>query len=558
MKKRLRIAFSLLALLSCLAAAAEIDSAAWIGEATQVPLPRFLRFRCPFEGTDEPLRLSLSADQRYVLLLDGKVVSRGPAFGDLNVWHSQTRELRPGTGDHVLEAVVWALATEGFRGDRPSAQLTWRTAFALKAEGSYDAKLTTGIAHWQVGVLSGTVPNGLGAKGEAFGVGCQFKVSGTSFLDELPAVWTDAAVVRRPVSSKDYPCGDQRATGWHVQPSLLPEQLHREIRPNDLPRPFEVPAHARVEKIFDLGNFYCAYPQLSVNGGKGAKITWGWTEALRDPTIADVSVWTSGPDKVRCSKTDRARREGMVFDEKYALIDTFVCDGRVDARFTTPWWRCGRWCRLMIETADEPLAVTDMSLDETRYPLEVESSFESDDTSLGPIAKMSVRGVEMCAHEIMYDCPFWEQQMYPGDCRVSFLAMMAMTRDDRLMRQGLGLFDGARRPDGSIPMNWPSNHDQHSPTFTLCWVMSVGDHAWWRADPKWLKARLPGVEHTMLGMGRHENARGLLQDVPGWSYLDWVFDWRDDVFAPPGAACGKGESAALNLNSAVEDLDIAA
>ena len=527
--------------------AAPVDSAVWIGERERAPLARFLRFRCPFEGTAEPLRLSLSADQRYVLLLDGKVVSRGPAFGDLNEWHSQALELRPGPGAHLMEAVVWGLGSNGFRGDRPSAQLTWRTAFVLKAEGAYDARLTTGTARWQVGVIRGTAPDGFAAGGEAFGVGCRFKVRGTSFLDERPDAWTEAVAVDKTDPPPSYPFGGLRAPGWHVKPSLLPEQLHREIRPGETPAAFTVSARSRVEKIFDLGNFYCAYPQLAVKGGKGAKVTWSWTEALRDPTIADAFSWSGAVDKISCSKTDRARREGMVFDEKYAVIDTFLCDGRSAARFTTPWWRCGRWCRLVVETADEPLSVTDVALDETRYPLEVESSFASDDPSLEPIERMSVRGVEMCAHEIMYDCPFWEQQMYPGDCRVSFLAMLALTRDDRLMRQGLGLFDGARRPDGSIPMNWPSNHDQHSATWTLCWVMSVGDQALWRDDADWLKARLPGLEHTMLGMGRHENARGLLQDVPGWNYLDWVLDWRNESFAPPGAGYGRGESSVLNL-----------
>lgn len=137
--------------------------------------------------------------------------------------------------------------------------------------------------------------------------------------------------------------------------------------------------------------------------------------------------------------------------------------------------------------------------------------------------------------------------MYPGDCRVSFLAMTAITHDDRLIRQGLELFDGARRADGSIPMNWPSNHDQHSATWTLSWVLSVGDYSLWHADRDWLKARLPGVEHTMLGLGRYENRRGLLESVPGWNYFDWTEPWRKDLFAPPGAAVGKGESAVLNL-----------
>lgn len=546
MKRRLATLLISLYASAAFAADGGLDAAAWIGEAEESPAPRFLRFRCPFDGADEPLRVTLSADQRYVLMLDGAVVGRGPAFGDVNNWHSQSLTLAPGGGKHLLEAVVWKLGTSGFSGDRPSAQMTYRTGFILKADGGYDAKLTTGTAMWEVGVLEGTVPAGIGADGEAFGVGCQFKVSGTSVLAEQPRKFAVASVVR-PKGATAPDGGGVLAKGWHVKPSLLPEQQHRTIRPGQTPTAFEVAAHSRVERLFDLGNYYCAYPQLKASGGKNAKITWGWTEALRDPSIKDSYSWNKAVDVVRCSKTDRTRREGMVFDEKYAMVDTFVCDGRPDALFTTPWWRCGRWCRLVVETDDEPLSVTDVSLEETRYPLEEESSFETDDPTLKPIEAMCVRGVQMCAHEIMYDCPFWEQQMYPGDCRVSFLAMAAVAGDDRLVRQGLELFDGARRADGSIPMNWPGRHDQHSTTWTLSWVMSVGDYARWHGDAAWLKARLPGLEHTMLGLGLHENRRGLLEDAPGWNYLDWVAEWRKDTFAPPGAAKGKGESAVLNL-----------
>ena len=539
-------AVMVLACLCWCAAGGGIDSAAWIGPS-DAPAAQFFRFRCPFVETGAPLKVTVSADQRYILLLDGEVISRGPAFGDINQWHSQEVKVEKSGGpNHLLEAVVWRLGSEGFAGDRPSAQMTWKTGFILKAEGEYDRQLTTGIAKWQVGALTGTVPNGPAAKGGAFGVGCQFKVMGESVLTEQPA-HSEEAVIVRAKGAAAFSGGGVLAKGWHVKPSLLPEQLHRTIRPGETPAPFGVAPHARVEKLFDLGNFYCAYPMLRVKGGRGAKVTWGWTEALRDPTINDSYSWNGAVDVVRCSKTDRAKREGMVFSEKYAMVDTFVCDGRDSALFTTPWWRCGRWCRLVVETGDEPLEILDVALDETRYPLEEESRFETDDPSLKSIEAMCVRGVQMCAHEIMYDCPFWEQQMYPGDCRVSFLALTAISRDDRLIRQGLRIFDYARRADGSIPMNWPSGHDQHSATWTLSWVLAVGDYARWHDDAAWLRARLPGVEHTLLGLGLYENRRGLLENVPGWSYLDWVAEWRKDLFAPPGAAAGKGESAILNL-----------
>jgi hypothetical protein len=160
---------------------------------------------------------------------------------------------------------------------------------------------------------------------------------------------------------------------------------------------------------------------------------------------------------------------------------------------------------------------------------------------------MSVRGLQMCMHEIMFDCPFFEQQMYGGDIRVSFLGVRTMTRDDRLIRQALRIFDTARDDRGYIPMNWPSANDQNSTTWLLSWIIAVGDYSLWHSNREWLADRMPGVEHSLMGIGRYENRRGLLENAWGWNYLDWTEPWKDDVCAPPGAAYGKGESAILNL-----------
>ena len=530
-----------------------VDSAAWIGEPAEAESPRFLLFACPFDGRKEPLELDVSADQRYILLLDGEVVGRGPDNGDARHWYERHQTLNPGPGRHLLEAVVWSLGIAYANGrtdvsplgNRPFAHQAVRTGFALKADGVYGDQLTTGVAPWKYAVLTGTRPIGSGAEGAAFGAGPQFEVRGASLLDErpAPAAFRPAAVISRGGGfdpSSAVRRGGVTPRGRRTVQSLLPEQLSRLVRPGEMPRKQVVPARTCWTKVFDLGDYYCGYPVVKVRGGRGARASWGWTEALRDPARLE--------DPASYGKANRARREGMVFSDKYALTDVFVCDGRSEARFTTPWWRCGRWCRLTVETQDEPLEIVDVALDESRYPAEDEGSFEAEgDASLAAIARLSVRGLQMCAHEIMFDCPFFEQQMYGGDVRVSFLGLTAMTRDDRLIRQGLRIFDFARDDEGYVPMNWPSANDQTSTTWLLSWIVAVGDFARWHADRDWLADRMPGIEHSLMGVARYENARGLLENARGWNYLDWVAEWKDDGCSPPGAAWGKGESAALNL-----------
>ena len=66
------------------------------------------------------------------------------------------------------------------------------------------------------------------------------------------------------------------------------------------------------------------------------------------------------------------------------------------------------------------------------------------------------------------------------------------------------------------------------------------------ADHAWLKARLPGMRKTIAGMELYENADGLLENMPGWQFMDWVVGWRQRGLAP-GGAYGEGVNAEANL-----------
>ena len=503
----------------------DFDDARWVW-AADPGTNRFFRFRAEFSSDGTPLDLSVSADERYVLLLDGEEISRGPARGMPSHWFCQRVRARPSEGAHRLEAVVWVLGE-----DAPKAQLSAGGGFFLKARGAYDAALTTGRGDWKVAPLQNTVTDRL-TYAKQFGAGTPFRVRGASYLDEVPSE------PYGPVKTVDFPIRAVPRNGvvynrWKVFESTLPEMMRRTVRPDDLPRrPFVVPAGAKREIVVDLDDYYCAYPDLVVSGGRGSTIRWGWAEALVDE---------------KGKKLHRDDRNGLFTQ---ANFDTFLPDDRPRARFTVPWWRCGKWCRLEFETGAEPLTVEDIALVETRYPLEAGAVFEAEgDDTLADIGRLCARGVGMCAHELMFDCPFYEQQMYPGDILMSFAALRSMTRDTRLSRQSLELLDAARSPAGLVPMNWPSRADQRSTTFSLAWIVAVGEQALWGGEDSadWLKDRFAGVTHTLVSLRRAEDATGLLVDPPGWNFLDWAKEWMSNNGMPPNGGFGNGPDANVNL-----------
>lgn len=367
-----------------------IDDADWIWIDDAGPAKGEMdavRFSCEFSIRTEPLTIDVSADERFVLFLDGREIARGPHKGLVNHWYYQTYAVEGLEADaHRLEAVVYRMGAR-----RPRAVLSaGKGGFVLKADGAYDAVLTTGKAKWQAMRIKGTSMDGFGDS-ETFSVSGQSISEGTGFLD-LAADGSKRSirVVRKRIADNEY---GFPLTDWALFPTERPDQMSvvRNVGSFKAGQPLydantnvyytatdatfplvadmnallhdgksvTIPAGKSARFVWDLGDYYCAYPVLETAGGKGAEIRWGWAESLYD------------------RQHDRADRNA--FDQKrcaHALRDTFRPDGRARASFTSPWWRCGRWCEFEVKTADEPLTLKKLAFTEVRYPLDVKASFE--------------------------------------------------------------------------------------------------------------------------------------------------------------------------------------
>ncbi len=537
-----------------------IDSAAWIWHpafADVSPVARaevfsggwrepvLLRFRRQFEVTDAPLRIHVSADERFELFVDGQRIARGPDRSDVEHWSYATYDLHLKPGSHRLEALIWSIGPYA-----PVAQLSWRGGFILKAEGDYDSQLTTGKAAWEVAKLDGYefTPGVMfvGAELTAHDCGPQWKEGD----------YVKAQVIRSAIPNNFW---GESAPGWKLFPTRLPDQIDREITTGravalgdgalgkdevvtaaeaqqpDLPQwqalidgkdQVVVPAHTERFLLWDLGNYYCAYPLCEVSGGAGAKLAWSWAESLYLP-----------------KSQAKGQRDEFIGKTFRGMTDTFLPGGAEHQKFSTLWWRAGRWCLLTIKTGNEPLTIHRLALDESRYPYENESAFDDGDGELPGVMALAVRGLQMCSHETYMDCPFYEQLMYDGDTRLELLTTYAMTRDDRLARRAIELFDFSRRNWGFVNERYPAYLPQNSATFSMIWALMLNDYAFWRNDPAFVKARAIGLRSMLEQFEPYVNQDGLLENLPGWSFVDWVPQWNNGD-APDGAT---GVSSINNL-----------
>ena len=554
-----------------------IDSAAWIWcppdrEMVRAPRadefgpgwrqPVLLRFRADFAATALPLRIDVSADERFELFVDGNRIARGPDRSDVEHWSYSTYDLTLTQGRHRMEALVWSIGPYA-----PLAQLSWRGGFVLKADGEYDNQLTTGKAPWQVAKLDGCAftPGVFFVGGQLTARGC-----GPQWNEGEEGDYVRAVDVRRALHTTPF---GEAAPGWKLFPTRLPDQIDREItagramalgrapfehdqtvsaeqaRDPDLPKwqtlidgkdTVAVPANSERFLLWDLGNYYCAYPRCEVSGGAGAKLTWTWAEALYLP-----------------GSEAKGQRDEFIGKTFRGMSDTFLPAGGAHKQFSTLWWRAGRWCLISIKTASEPLTLHRLALDENRYPYESEGSFDDGDPELAGVLGLAVRGIQMCSHETYMDCPFYEQLMYDGDSRLELLTTYAMTRDDRLAKRAIELFDFSRRNWGFVNERYPSYVPQHSPTFSLIWALMLSDYSYWRNDRAFVKARAVGLRSMLEHFDPYVNDDGLLQDLPGWPFMDWVPEWRDGD--PPDAVNGISSLSnllyvyALRKSAGVED-----
>jgi len=117
--------------------------AGWITHPT-APLrdPLVLHFRRTLTLAAVPASypVRVSADNRFVLYVNGRRVGDGPARGDLTHWRYERFDIAPllQAGSNLITATVWNFGVYA-----PVAQMTDRTAFLLESEATGADSIST-------------------------------------------------------------------------------------------------------------------------------------------------------------------------------------------------------------------------------------------------------------------------------------------------------------------------------------------------------------------------------------------------------------------------------
>lgn len=533
----------------------------WIRPAQKPDAPFCAAYRLTLDAA-KPFRLHVAADEHYVFFANGQCVGRGAERGDAGHMFFDTYEVEA-AGPLTLVFQVWGMSPH-----TPGRRIS--TGHGLLVAGD---EVNTGVASWQCKRLTGLTL----AEIHPFGPGASATFDAADFPWGFERGdgdgWCAVAKDDRGVSHHVDYC---RAKPRSLLPATLPA-LHRAPVPpgrvrhvdanpdgpvadnlaGEMPAwqrmldgqaPVTIPAHTTRRVIVDHDNYFCAYAALTLSGGRDATVRVKFAESLMD-ALPPGTVWDHTPRAAGA----RDAIDGRVVNGFY---DTYRMDGSPTPRaFESPWYRAGRYVEIVARAADEPVTLHALRREESRYPLENESAFKTSDPRHAALLPLLWRTAQMCAHDTFVDCPFYEQQMYLGDFWIDNRTHFVMTRDARLPRRALQLFEWSRNPTGFIGEPVPTHTPFPIPTDGMSWARIVRDFLFWRGNAADARALLPGVRAMVEATLSYRRADGLIDSPVGWNFMDWI--WHQAWLNGEAPNTNPGPSCLVNL-VALEALECAA
>lgn len=512
----------------------------WIASPNSSAGPGVYYFRREIEiqGVPAHFWVHVSADNRFLLHVNGKYAAEGPARGDLFHWRFETVDLAPYLvpGKNIVATVVWCFGEQA-----PVAQMSSRSGFLMQGNTEAEAIVNTG-KDWQVREEKGRAAIGHRGVRGYYAAGPAEKIDGR-LVDwtwdqsaDASSDW-EAPRLLGPAATRE---AQDAPNSWELVQDSLPPMEHRSVgtgavvRAENLPSQtlpafptatLTVPANTRIKLLLDRHELLTAYPVLTVSGGRDTEISVTYSEALYD------------------SKGEKGNRNEIEGRHIEGITDQFIADGGDNRSFEPLWWRAWRYLQIEVSTKDQPLQLESLRAWFTAYPFEAKGTIEADIPRLDRLWQTGWRTARLNAHETYMDAPYWEQLQYVGDTRIQALISYVVAGDPRLARQAISNIDDSRTPEGITESRYPSAIPQFIPPFSLLWVNMLHDYWMYVDDLPFVKETLPHTRTVLDWYASHLRADGLLGKMNWWQFGDWTGTYKYGV--PPQDA--DGGSAFLTL-----------
>jgi len=200
-----------------------------------------------------------------------------------------------------------------------------------------------------------------------------------------------------------------------------------------------------------------------------------------------------------------------------------------------------------------------LALEEAVYPRAEGATFECADVRYTELWRSAARTVDLCSTDAFVDCPGREQRAWIADSYVQMLVSYVTNPDWRLIRHQLTLTSQSRHPSGLLAAAAACDFARvglTTPDYSLHWIRALA--AYWRysGDERFVRDLLPVAEDIIERYERQRGPSGLLEDFPGWVFLDWAQVDRDSVTSAHDALYAAALDAYAQLPGAYDVADL--
>lgn len=477
------------------------------------------------------LRINVTADSRYKLYLNGKIIGFGPEKGDRWRYYFDVIDITEDLceGWNVISAVViHYYPAEPWIYHRGGPGSVYRTAtggflfegYVFDRNESLMEKILTDDS-WLIyrdEAIEFLPSKHMPLVGEVERVKGELLPNNWTTLDFDDSAWKNAVVIDKDRSLNFNPeeTLNELFPPWSLVkrdiPLLYQEERNfvRVIPDGDLLVGMTLEPNRHYSFILDAGELTTGFPCLKIRGGKGSKIELTYAECF--------SFYN--PDR-RLEKRIRDDSSGIIIGD----TDTFYPSGK-DDYYEPFWFRTFRFIKVDIEVGDSPLLIDKIWFREIEYPIKIEGRFRCSDEEIDKVWNVSIRTLKRCMHETYEDCPYYEQMQYTMDSMLEALYTYQISRDYSLARKAIYDFHSSLLPSGLLQSRYPSVAPQVIPVFSLYWIIMLRDYVLYTGEIDLIKRYRPTIDSILIWFERHLNDKNLVDKIGYWPYIDWVDGWE--------------------------------
>lgn len=184
-----------------------------------------------------------------------------------------------------------------------------------------------------------------------------------------------------------------------------------------------------------------------------------------------------------------------------------------------------RFLRIVSLGAD--LEVEKVYVRDYAYPTDTRT-YGGNDENLSSIFEAARQTFRTNAVDLFTDCPSRERGGYPCDSWFTAMAERVFTGKSEVERNFLenyflnATFEGI--PDGMVPHCYPRSHLGNGafiPNWGIWLLLQLTDYYKRSRDEKMKELARPTVEGLVAWFTPHINSLGLLENLPGWLFIEW-------------------------------------